>query len=564
MKDRGASLASTLLLSAIAMAMAFTLAGVSFTHLSVASKLGNSQQARNLAEAAIARACEKIFLTQGKYGTADGPADRTVAITVGVPDRNLGQGYVTFDPAQADELDIRLSTNNLKGKDPIPGVGRQVPPQAVHLFGVGRCNGVERRIEAILAIPTYRHAITTSGPFASNGGLVIVGVDKPADLEGGLDPEEERAGNLASNGLGPEAVMLHSTEDQETRITGDVRAGGGIQLGDYTTVVGEVRPSSSNVAIPKLEITDYDPGGNAVEIGGSSLDPDTGEPRVLKVDKMILRRNGNLDCQKGIDLNEGVLYVDGNVTVQEGVHGKGAIIATGNISLEGDGAQEGDKGVALLAKGDLTVKGIGPNSAYTQGLAYSSGNVTIANATFVGAVVANAEGGSTVTVDQGRVVHTEVNIEMLFTLPYGCGDGRGTMGFNPGDGLVLKDYFDTATNTFVVPGDLGGPGGPRLAGDGEWHFTTPSGEDRKVFNYRPAANRNAARTAYNALDPAPTKTFEQAEADNWDIQLGGVRYARKVWEKTRDESNKEGQFSLDPSRFLQLESKTLFTLWRDY
>lgn len=563
--SRGASLASTLLLSAIAVALAFTLAGVSFTHLSVSARVSNSEQARNLAEAAIARACEKIFLSQGKYGTAEGPADRTVNVTLGVPDRNEGQGLVSFDPDKADELAIRLSTNNLKGKDPIPGDGRQVPPQAVHLLGVGRCNGVERRVEAILSIPTYRHAITTSGPFTSDGGLVIVGVEKPSDLAGGIDPEEERAGNLASNGLGADAVKLESQEDNETRITGDVRSGGSIVVGDYTTVVGEVRPSSSNVAIPKLKVSDYDPGGEAVEIGGMSLD-DSGQPVPLAVDHMLLRRSGNLECPRGIELEDGVLYVDGNVTIGDGIHGKGAIFATGSISVAGDGAQEASKGVGLAAEGNVTVKGIGPNSAYTQGIAYSAGNVTISNATFVGAVVAAADSGSTVTVDKGRVVHTELNIEMLFTLPYGCGDGRGSFGFNPGPGLELKDYFDSSTNAFVVPGSLGGPGGPHLGGDGEWHFTAPCGEDRKVFSYAPADSRAEAEALYNALpaDQRNGKTFEQVEEQNWQIQLGGVRYARKVWERTKDESNKDGKFSLDPSRFLQLESKTLFTLWREY
>ncbi|MBI3926599.1 MAG: hypothetical protein HY319_13745 [Armatimonadetes bacterium] len=122
------------------------------------------------------------------------------------------RGLLTFDPNRAAELEIPPSTNNVSNQEaPVAGYDRDVPPECAHFVATGTCNGVVRRLEAILAIPTYKYAIACTGKFKSvSGGMEVEGIEDPEALaDGVISDEERRPGHIASNHGSDDAIVLN-------------------------------------------------------------------------------------------------------------------------------------------------------------------------------------------------------------------------------------------------------------------------------------------------------------------------------------------------------------------
>jgi len=145
------TLASVLMVGTMALVLAFSLVGTSFTHLSAAGRVSESQQARNLAESAISRTLETIF-AQNTFGS-----QKIDAETVNVPGPLDGsRGVVTFSPAVASREGIPCSVHNLGTTTTAAGWSdRQLPPDSVQLIGVGVCGGSRIRLETVLYIPPF-------------------------------------------------------------------------------------------------------------------------------------------------------------------------------------------------------------------------------------------------------------------------------------------------------------------------------------------------------------------------------------------------------------------------
>lgn len=90
---------------------------------------------------------------------------------------------------------------------------------------------------------------------------------------------------------------------------------------------------------------------------------------------------------EGLNLNGGVLYVDGDVTVSKGVTGYGALFATGKIKVSGGSNLGSDSLCALVAGGDLTISGAGADKTQFRGLVYSYGELAVSDVTIVGSLV---------------------------------------------------------------------------------------------------------------------------------------------------------------------------------
>lgn len=362
--------------------LAFTLVATSYTHLSMERRLTNREHARNLAESALSLAVQQL-LVDPEYGTPPALDEATLSIERGDRTRAL----VSFDPERSE---VPFSTNNLQGDSAVPGWSdRAVPAQAAHLVAVGERSGVTVLMEALLHLPRFPFAIACSGPFVSEGKLLVGSLEWAEDLAAGvdnLDPEQLDPGHLASNAGGSEALKV----GPEALITGDLRASGGVELAPTATVFGEVQAYQDPLKLPVIRVTDYDP----VKLGKKEVQHLSSRFLQSPVLGGYLRSDGDLFIQGGAVLEGAVLYVDGDLSVDGALTGQGALFVTGDTQLLGGGALQSDNVAALVGGGDVLLQGNGQSGTYFQGLVYTEGNFVARDLTLVGVFLANGPEGS--------------------------------------------------------------------------------------------------------------------------------------------------------------------------
>jgi hypothetical protein len=324
---RGAAMATLLVLMALFAVIAFTLAGGSMFHLNTMSRQNNGADAKNAAESVIARCIEKIIASAGVSGT-DIPTygeSQTEHIALAKTENPSGASAdVTFDPAQASTLGIPCSKYNVKSTTGTTGsTGRMVPRNSIHIVGVGKCNGVVKRLEAILYLPPFPFCVATTGQFKSAGDLLIASVSDPADLAGTIAPSKRKPGNLLANGTALDAVSLSGTG----QITGDVQTSGDLdpdpKISRPVAIEGEIRTRADPVTITKITFSDYDP----------SPTPPLATPKTVTDPGSILnappplqgyyKTAASLAVTGDLVLDGALLYVtSGGLTVSGGIKGR--------------------------------------------------------------------------------------------------------------------------------------------------------------------------------------------------------------------------------------------------
>lgn len=471
---RGTSLATAILLGALAVTLGFTVAGVSFSHLSVSARLSNVQHARNLAEAAVAQAIERVVSNQGEYFKS-APLDLSVTL----PGTPGGIGVLTFDPAQAASLDIPVSTYNMESDQSKLGHGgRVVPKRSIHFVGTGTCNGVVRRVEAILHVPVYKWALSSEGQLSSDGELIVAGAEHRDDVLPSVQArlDELLPGHIASNYTeGPPSLDLTATT--QVFVKGDARAAGPVNLGANATVEGEVKANAGETDLPAIDLADFDPN----LFGAPQGLPDPLPPDLMLGKGGLFRYNGDVVVNELRMPHDGtgvLLWVDGDLVVNGGMNGVGAVFATGNITIRGAGQTNvvADNVCAVVAGGDLTVEGTDRNGSFFQGVVATGGNATFRDVTVLGTVAVGASeldgvplgpADPLLVLEDANVVHVPENIDFhfdaeLMSQPGGGGGshfgwaapnvppGHPTMGLNaePRDTFHISHLYNPATDDF--------------------------------------------------------------------------------------------------------------------
>ncbi|MBI3928913.1 MAG: hypothetical protein HY319_25450 [Armatimonadetes bacterium] len=375
--NRGFGLGTALLVVLLLTVLAFGLAGTSVLNLHLMTRTGNSHQADNVARCVVARAIEEILTSQ------DEDAERVDTLRVhpeGAPPE--AEGLLCFDRAQAEKLGIPWSTDNREGTVSIQGWrDRPVAPGAVYLVGVGRANGIEHRIEAVLHSPGFPWAIACAGPIRSEGGVTVARLER---LPENRVPtvEDYLPADVVSNAPG-ESVYLGS----HTTISGDVRAVGDVELasgGESIQVLGEVRTNTDPVELPEIDPALYDPqaaGRPYEELHEAHYSEG---PTVFEGS---LRRSGSITVQGGLELSGAVVYVDGDLTVHGGLSGRGILVVRGKTTIVG-GADLTSDNLALLSEGDVVLHGKGKDRSFFHGLVYTKGNFLAEEITLLGTLVA--------------------------------------------------------------------------------------------------------------------------------------------------------------------------------
>jgi len=409
------------MVTALLLTVAWVLCGVAYHHLSFANRSDHAQRAQNLAEAVVALGMAKV-LEDPDYGPDDPP--------LVVPAGENGGGWLSF----AAVPDRPLSTNNLAGDNSVPGWNeRVVPKHSVMLVGEGRYGTVTRRVEALMYVPPFPYSVASEGSFLATGPLLVASVGHPGS-------DELMPGHLVSNASGT-AV----TTESDAEITGDLQAVGGASLSARTEVRGETRLNDAPASLPRINVSDYDP-----QVQGR---PAQNAPAYLKAPILegFVRRNGDLHIQDGMEMQGASVFVDGNLTLEGGVRGRGALFVTGNALLLGGSALSSDNQAALVVGGNVEVRSDNRERSYFQGLIYAGGSLSAEEVTLMGPLVSRGE--------EGVQIH---DASLLYYAPYAHIDVR--RGWTPftfvkANGAfvgIFKDQDDPQKITLEVSHSMNG------------------------------------------------------------------------------------------------------------
>ena len=490
-KKRGAGILTVLVASTLLLLLAFTVAGTSFHHLSVSNRLHNAQSARNLAEAAIAEAIARLMKDHTQFQTPN-PLGPSLEIANTDSPR---AGILTFDPTQLPTYNAALKTvrleasvNNFGSDSALTVYGRTLPPESAYLRAVGVDHGVERAMECIIYIPTFPWSVASGGPVVISGQSTVAGVQDIADAG---DPSKELPGHLVTNSLaGTSALVLQGTQ---VRVTGDAQSSSGADFGT-NLVRGERRLNSSAAPIPEIKIEDYD---TSTQPGVTTYSSSSAPPDVTG----FAYRDGALNFSSGINLQGGVLYVKGDVTITGQIKGEGAIVSTGKVTVNGGGQVATNNKVAMLSRGDLTLHGTSSDRLTVAGIVYTEGKLQSEYVNIYGNTVGPGSAG--MDLKDTDLVQTSGSTAMTITTSTGVPPtynfpqtpvnaipmnipGHGTqpivLGIKTGISAPKSRFLDTGTNKYSVTRIMTG-GTPK----DQYGNALPDGEYASTAGYEVAA-----------------------------------------------------------------------------
>lgn len=377
MNRRRGTVAIIMVLSALMLAVGLTMASSAIFNLNTSTREGNSACAEDLAESALQEAIARLAAdtTYGEAALAPPP------IVVSDPDLPPGaSGLVTFDSTAPEAY----STNNRTGTRDVGWGGCAVPDRKVHLVGTGRCGGVERRVEMMVHIPKFPLVMGTEGWILAEDSLVgsfkdpsQITVESNGTLS--YDDDDLDKGDLVSNGV----VQL----TMSTRVTGTVRATTGLFVSADSAVEGEVLAPYDSAEIPTIDVGTYDPKLDPniyyEDRTGGTLSGDTNFSGVT-------RYEGTLTVTGGVQLDNAVVFIDGNFSATGGVHGVGALFVTGNVDIGGGNRLSGIDNVSLLVGGNTRISGQISQASVFQGLVYSHGDFFAEHMNLIGSFISHS------------------------------------------------------------------------------------------------------------------------------------------------------------------------------
>jgi hypothetical protein len=393
-RKRASTLLTTLSAVAVVSTLGLVLSRMCVAHLSLTTVKARRQEALDLARSAASLGLAKLSENADFQGQAVVPEG----------------GWVVFDRPAAQRLGLPYSLNNLKGtRAEMGSLGSSVPPATAQLVAVGRSGGQTRRLEVVLAVPPFPFAVASSGPIRARRGVEIAGL-RTLPLVGSLDSAPLGEADLVSNDPSAEAVFLGAG----TRIRGSVQAVGHIAQDPHNVEVsGALKSQAERELIPHQDFSKYDPLAQGWDYNAIEVDQLAGGGPPLSGRR---RKAGSLQVTDGLRLDGALLFVDGDLQVQGGLSGKGAVVVTGNVTLEGQSQFESGHAVAILSGGDTRIRGSGAQGSFFQGLVYTQGQFEADRVTLVGSLIANDERNrSPVELSQTRMwlsPHPVVRVEL--------------------------------------------------------------------------------------------------------------------------------------------------------
>lgn len=281
-----------------------------------------------------------------------------------------GTYTVTFNqatgPFTADQ-----SINNSDGSHSESYRGANtVPAGASLIVVVARVNGVERRLEALIAPQTASlnldNSLLTTGRIKLEDDIQIDGIQ-------GLDDSTTIDGDLQSNNADDHSsdVITWSgsgTLNIDGKVSSSGSSGSTINMGSGT-ITGGTHPNAAPVAIPRINIP--------AQIAAKSSNPAPtlvpfGVTTVPSGDYYI---DGDLTLDGDLQLDGGSLYVSGKLTVNGSVSGTGSLFVGADTAIHGNADMNGQNNLALFSKGNVELRGF-DGTQYLESVASSNAALT--------------------------------------------------------------------------------------------------------------------------------------------------------------------------------------------
>ena len=407
-RSRGGALVTVILGLTITLTVLFLLGQVATQHLGFVASLEARQQARNLAEAAVARGLAEILESES-YGVSRPRGRRIVVRGSELWGGGEGEGTLTFSPAEDRQY---FSTNNLTRTTSVPGSGRSVPKGVAHLVGVGRYAGATRVVEALYYRPPFPFGASASGPIIAPEGLSVVGLAAGADLTGEpgeISSSARAASSLRSTSGGDPAIRL----GPGCQVLGDLSAPGVVRVDPGATVSGEVRSGDSPGRLPVVDVETLMASLESVS-GAAGVSGQVGSLSV----NWVTGCSEDLTVLGDLTLQQGVLYVRGDLEVRGAVQGDGLVLVGGRTSLLGGAELRAQNMVAVGSVGDVAMTAQGSAGYFFQGLVYSGGNLEAREITVLGSLITNAPAGSgQMTLENMTLVQDARTAYAVFPIP---------------------------------------------------------------------------------------------------------------------------------------------------
>lgn len=347
----GSALGGTLLVMVLLFVFGLTLANLATFDLRLVNRNGERQAAREAAEAGLGRVTALIG------------QDPTVGTNNEVFSQTLPDGSryrISFDPDDADWSLNNLANLNSRNR----AANRTVPPNHCLIFAEGRSKGGEiALIESLIRLEGLPYAVAGSNKVRS-GLLGAVAVNGGASGTKASTYSGSDAADSTRFGLG-------------SSISGDVHSVGGAQL-TGASVAGDVETNHDVVALPNLNISDFDTSGvPGVQVlsGGLLNGLVLTGPVYIEGDATFV----------AVTMSNATVYVNGDLNIAA-LLGSGAIFVNGRTTFTLPITFSGPDRITLFSDNDINV-GI---AGVFQGVLMTHGNFTSGAALVVrGAVYAN-------------------------------------------------------------------------------------------------------------------------------------------------------------------------------
>lgn len=364
----------------------------------------------------------------------------------------------------AESRNIDYSTNNVGSSTSVLGAqGRSVPGHSVHLVAYGTSGGVTRRVDVILGVPSFPWAIAAGGEITINQGAVV------GSLPPGVWPptmDDLLPADVVSNATTDRAVFLA----RGAHVMGDVETPGLVVKEDASVIVdGEVREGTEAISLPLLDPARFDP--VTLDMAFDDLDA-LATPSGLDLSG-IARRSGTMTVEGTLNLDGAQLFVEGDLIVRGPIQGSGVLVVTGDIIMESGIVLSSPTDVALIAGGEVSLKGTGPSSSAIRGAFYAREGISAEAITVVGAVIA-PDPTATVRLSDARVLGQQMEPASADPAPPTTTAVGGTGG-SSGDPFTRAIGGTSTFSRLIGDGD-GGSGGGSVGSDPDPVPGTGSGE----------------------------------------------------------------------------------------
>ena len=269
------------------------------------------------------------------------------------------------------------------GKDtPVYNASRSevlCPENALYLVCYSYYRGQRYSASALLAAPPFDSAVASGATVRSDDGFLLGSVPAGFDARNGVRPEDLTEAKMQAGG----DISIHG----KSLLVGKALAAHNVDYDKATVDLtrGSIVGNSKIDAVPDIDLSKLD------FTGKSGVQTLTG-PFAAKTTLSGLAQGKSLTFSNGLHLDGGVLRLSGNLVVQGGITGRGALIVDGNVTIVGASNLSTDNQVAVLAGGGINVTGTGSSNSYFQGLLYSKGEqgVSVVNSTLLGTLVSTS------------------------------------------------------------------------------------------------------------------------------------------------------------------------------